>query len=389
MDAATFEDVVGAVRRLIRDEVIPREQEIEDTDRIPDAVRKHAAAMGLFGYALPEEYGGLGLTMPEDVHLAFEFGYTTAAFRSLFGTNNGIAGQVIAKFGTPEQKERFLPGLCAGESIASFALTEIDAGSDPSGLRTTGRREGDGWVIDGQKRFITNAPLADLFVVFARTDPKATGGRGISAFVVDASAPGVTVGPKDRKMGQSGAWTAEVAFDGVHVADDRLVGGEPGTGYAKAMIVLARGRVHIAAICVGQAQRILDESVAYAAEAKQGGRAIGDYQLVQAMLAESQAELMAGRSMCVDAAARYQSGEGIAVGPSAAKLFCAEMVGRVADRGVQVHGGLGYMREIAVERFYRDVRLFRIYEGTSEIQKLVIGRSLVAEAKKRAAARNA
>jgi acyl-CoA dehydrogenase len=295
----------------------------------------------------------------------------------MFGTNNGIAGQVIAKFGTDAQKQDFLPGLASGELVASFALTEAEAGSDPSGLRTSGRLDGDAYVLNGQKRFITNAPGADLFVVFARTDPEATGGRGISAFVVDAGTDGVTVGPKDKKMGQSGALTAEVYLDDVRVSPDRLIGGVEGKAYAWAMTVLARGRVHIAALCVGLAQRILDESVRHAATSKQGGRAIGEHQLVQALLAESQAEIHAGRALVLDVADRYDSGEDIAMGPSSAKLFCSEMVGRVADRGVQVHGGLGYMRSVPVERFYRDARLFRIYEGTSEIQKIVIGRALI------------
>jgi acyl-CoA dehydrogenase len=377
MDAGELDEILLAVREFIRDEVIPREEEIEETDQIPASLRRQAAAMGLFGYALPAEYGGLGLRMAEDVRLALELGYTSPAFRSMFGTNNGIAGQVIAKFGTDAQRRAFLPGLASGELVASFALTEAEAGSDPSGLRTSGRLDGDDWVLDGRKRFITNAPGADLFVVFARTDPEATGGRGISAFIVDAKADGVTVGPKDKKMGQAGALTAEVFLDGVRVGQDTLIGGVVDKAYAWAMTVLARGRLHIAALCVGLAQRILDESVRHAATSKQGGRVIGEHQLVQALLAESQAELHAGRALVLDVADRYDSGEDVTVGPSSAKLFCSEMVGRVADRGVQVHGGLGYMHGVAVERFYRDARLFRIYEGTSEIQKIVIGRALI------------
>jgi acyl-CoA dehydrogenase len=376
MDVEDFDQVRAAVRRLVREVVLPREEEIDLTDRIPDDVRAAAADMGLFGYALPEEHGGLGVTMSEDVQLAFEFGYTTPAFRSLFGTNNGIAGQVIAKFGTEEQKKTYLPRLAAGELIGSFALTEAEAGSDPAGLRTSARRDGEDWVISGGKRYITNAPIADLFVVFARTDPAERGGRGISSFVVDAATPGVTVGPHDRKMGQSGAWTAEVFFDDVRVGASALIG-EEGRGYAKALTVLSRGRLHIAAMCVGMAQRVLDESVAYAATAKQGGAPIGRFQLVQAMLAESHAELLAARSMVVDVAARYDSGEDTSVGPSAAKLFCSEMVGRATDRAVQVHGGLGYLRTTPVERFYRDARLYRLYEGTSEVQKVIIGGALL------------
>ena len=203
MDAEDFAQVKAAVRQLVREAVLPREEEIDLHDRIPDELRSAAADMGLFGYALPEEHGGLGVTMSEDVQLAFEFGYTTPAFRSLFGTNNGIAGQVIARFGSEEQKKAYLPRLAAGELIGSFALTEAEAGSDPAGLRTHARRDGDGWVITGGKRYITNAPIADLFVVFARSDPAEKGGRGISSFVVDATAPGVTVGPHDKKMGLS------------------------------------------------------------------------------------------------------------------------------------------------------------------------------------------
>src|SRR5215207_5665778 len=246
VDADDFRQIRDAVRGLVRDAVLPREEQIEDEDRIPDDLRTRAAEMGLFGYALPEEHGGLGVTMSEDVELAFEFGYTTPAFRSLFGTNNGIAGQVIARFGTEEQKKAYLPRLAAGELIGSFALTEAEAGSDPAGLRTSARRDGEGWIINGAKRYITNAPLADLFVVFARSNPEERGGRGISSFVVETATPGVTVGPKDKKMGQSGAWTAEVFFDEVRVGPSAMVG-EEGRGYSKALTVLSRGRLHIAA----------------------------------------------------------------------------------------------------------------------------------------------
>jgi acyl-CoA dehydrogenase len=376
VDAEDFRQVRDAVRQLVREVVVPREEQIEAEDRIPDDLRARAAEMGLFGYALPEEYGGLGVTMAEDVELAVEFGYTTPAFRSLFGTNHGIAGQVIARFGSAEQKKAYLPRLAAGELIGSFALTEAEAGSDPAGLRTTARRDGDGWVLNGSKRYITNAPLADLFVVFARTDPEEKGGRGISSFVVEAATPGVTVGPRDAKMGQHGAWTAEVFVDDVRVRAGALIG-EEGRGYAKALTVLSRGRLHIAALCVGMAQRVLDESVAYAATAKQGGAPIGRFQLVQALLADTHAELLAARSLVRDVAARYDSGEDTSVGPSSAKLFCTEMVGRAVDRAVQVHGGLGYLRSTPVERFYRDARLFRLYEGTSEVQRLIIGGALL------------
>ena len=376
MNDAEFADVLDAVRRFIRTEVVPREEEIEESDAIPPDIRRAAADMGLFGYCLPEEYGGLGATLSQDVQLAFEFGYTTPAFRSMFGTNNGIAGQVLVSSGTAGQKEQWLPRLAQG-AVASFALTEAEAGSDPSGLTTRAVRDGDGYVLSGAKRFITNAPLADLFVVFARTGEQALGTRGISVFLVEGSRDGVRVGPKDRKMGQAGAWTAEVFFDQVAVPPAALVGGIEGGGFSEAMKSLVRGRVHIAGVCVGMAQRLLEESVAHARTSRQGGTPIGEFQLVQAMLADIQTGLYAGRAMVAEAARSYDAGTDRRIGPSAAKLFCAEMVGRAADLAVQIHGGLGYMRGVPVERMYRDARLFRIYEGTSEIQQLIIGRALV------------
>lgn len=372
-----FDDILRTVREFVRDEVVPAEDEIERTDSIPTRIREKAAAMGLFGYALPEEHGGLGLSMSQDVRLAVELGYTVPAFRSMFGTNNGIAGQVIVRYGTDAQQRRWLPRLAAGEAITSFALTEDGAGSDPSRVRTRAVRDGDAFMLSGAKRFITNAPEADLLVVFARTDENAEPQRGISAFLVETAREGVRVAAPDVKMGQAGAHTAEVYFDDVRVPADALVGGREGTGFGAAMASLARGRLHIAAICVGLATRILDEAVRHAAEAEQGGAPIGRFQLVQAMLAESQAELYAGRSMVLRAADEYDAGTDTRLAPSAAKLFCSEMVCRVADRAVQVHGGSGYLRGVPVERFYRDARLFRIYEGTSEVQKLIIARQLL------------
>ncbi|MCO6004510.1 acyl-CoA dehydrogenase family protein [Actinoallomurus purpureus] len=374
MDAQDFADVLDAVRTFVRERVIPREDEIETTDRIPDDLRQAAADMGLFGYALPEAYGGLGLSMSEEVRLAFELGYASPAFRSMFGTSNGIAGQVLVKAGTGEQRDRWLPRLAAGGAVAAFALTEAEAGSDPSVLTTKAVRDRDHYVIDGTKRFITNAPEADVFMVFARTGGE--GSRGISTFIVEAGTSGLTVGPSDEKMGQRGAHTAEVSFDGVRVPATAMVG-EEGTGFRTAMASLAHGRVHIAAVCVGVAQRLLDETVAYARDRRQGGRRIGDHQLIQGLIADSQAELYAGRSMVLRAAEAYDSGEDRKLGPSCAKYFCSEMAGRVADRAVQVFGGMGYMRGVVVERLYRDVRLFRIYEGTSQIQQIVIARELL------------
>ena len=380
MDDVEFRAIRDAVREFVTKEVRPAEDVIEATDEIPEHLRKQAAEMGLFGYALPVEYGGFGLNASEDVQLALEFGRTTPSFRSLFGTNNGIAGQVLVNAGTDAQRARYLPRLASGELVASFALTEAEAGSDPSGLRTTARRDGDSYVLNGQKRWITNAARSNVLMVFARTGEPGSGTKGISVFVVDTDAEGVTVGPKDVKMGQRGTTTSEVFFDDVRVPAANLVGEQEGVGFTAAMKSLAKGRLHIAAICVGMADRLVEESVRFAAVAKQGGEPVGRFQLVQAMLADSHTEAYAGRAMVLDAALKWDDGTDRRVAPSAVKLFCSEMVGRVADRAVQVHGGMGYMNSVPVERFYRDARLFRIYEGTSEVQRGIIGRALLKDA---------
>ena len=382
VDGETLQEILATVRAYVREKVVPRELEIEETDEIPQEIRDESAEMGLFGWAIPEEFGGLGLNARQDALLAFELGYTTPSYRSLFGTNNGIAGQVLVNYGTDEQKQEWLPKIASGEAIASFALTEADAGSDPSGLTTKAVKDGDDYVINGSKRFITNAAMSDVLMVFARTDPNATGSKGISVFLVPTASEGVTVGPRDKKMGQAGAWTSEIFFDDVRVPSAYLVGGEEEVGFRAAMASLNKGRLHIGAICVGQATRILDDTIEHAKNAQQGGRPIADFQLVQAMLADCYTELQAARSLVLDSAQRWDDGTDRKLGPSSSKLYASEMLGRVADRGVQVHGGMGYMRETSVERFYRHARLFRIYEGTSEIQRLVIARQLIKGAHK-------
>lgn len=381
-----FEEIRAQTRHFVRTAVLPREQEILTDDRVPDDLREQAKKMGLFGYAIPQRWGGLGLNLVQDVELAMELGYTSLALRSMFGTNNGIAGQVLVGFGTDEQKTRWLESMASGDVVASFALTEPGAGSNPAGLRTKAVRDGTDkattWVISGQKRFITNAPVADLFVVFARVRPADDKGPGIAVFLVPADADGVEVGARDAKMGQEGAWTADVNFNDVRVENGALIGGDEDIGYRAAMTSLARGRVHIAALAVGAAQRALDESVSYAATATQGGAPIGSFQLVQAMLADQQTGVLAGRALVRDAARQWVTNSDRRIAPSAAKLFCTEMAGKVADLAVQVHGGSGYMHGVPVERIYRDVRLLRLYEGTSEIQRLIIGSNLVKAAQR-------
>jgi acyl-CoA dehydrogenase len=376
-----FTTVLAEVRRFVRERVVPLEAQIDEKDEMPAEIREAAKQMGLFGFALPEEYGGLGLSMYEEVQLMFELGYTTPSLRSMFGTNNGIAGHVLMVGGTEEQKADWLPRLASGEVTASFALTEAEAGSDPSTLTTRARLDGDEWVINGAKRYITNAPLADVFMVFARTDPDAPRTRGISTFLVPADTPGLSVAPKDHKMGQFGAWTADVFFDEVRVPASALVGGDAGLnrGFSTAMGCIAHGRVHISALCVGMAERLVDESVEYARTREQSGRAIGSFQLVQGLIADSQTDYYVGRATVLEAARNFDSGTDTKIGPSCTKYFASEMVWRVADRAVQIHGGAGYMRGVAVERFYRDARLFRIYEGTSQVQQVIIAKALLGD----------
>ena len=376
-DAESFGLLLDTIERFVRDRLIPREQEVVDTDAIPPDILADMRRMGLFGLTIPEQYGGLGLTMEEEVLVAMTMCRASPAFRSILGTNNGIGSLGIVFDGTEAQKAKYLPRLASGELIGSFALTEPGSGSDAASLTTSARREGDYYVLNGAKRYITNAPQAGIFTVMARTDPDSKDAGGVSAFIVERETAGLAVGRPDRKMGQRGAQTADVIFDNVHVPAGNLIGGVEGIGFKTAMKVLDKARLNIAAVCVGAASRILDDALTYAIDRRQFGQPIGEFQLVQAMLADSQAEIYAARSMTLDAARRRDEGEAITMLASCCKLFASEMVGRVADRGVQIHGGAGYMQESAVERFYRDVRLFRLYEGTSQIQQLVIARQML------------
>ena len=379
-DHDTLNALADNIARFVRERLIPNETVVAETDEIPPNIVSDMKAMGLFGLTIPEAYGGLELTMEEEVLAMFELGRASPAFRSLIGTTVGIGSQGILFDGTDAQKRDYLPRLATGELIASFALTEPGSGSDAASLRTSATRQGDVYVINGTKRFITNAPQAGIFTLMARTDPTNKGAGGISAFIVDAKTPGISFGKRDSKMGQKGAHTCDVIFDDCRVPAANLIGGVEGMGFKTAMKVLDKGRIHIAAICVAAAERMLDEALRYATDRKQFGQPIAQFQLVQAMLADSKAEIYAARSMVLDAARRRDDGLPVSTEASCAKLFASEMCGRVADRAVQIFGGAGYVSDYCIERFYRDVRLFRIYEGTSQIQQLVIAKNMIREA---------
>lgn len=381
MDIETLEHFRHTVRRFVRERLVPLEEEIAETDRIPEAVIQEMRDMGLFGLTVPEAYGGLGLSVSEEVEIIFELTWASVAFRSLIGINLGVGSQGLVMDGTEAQKQAWLPRIASGEVIASFALTEPGSGSDAAAMITSAVRDGDDYVLNGSKRFITNAPAAGLITVMARTNPdKLPGNAHVTAFLVPAGTPGLRIGAIDRKMGQAGAHSADVYLDNVRVPASAVLGEKEGAGFRTAMKVLDRGRIHVSAVCIGQARRILHEALKYATERTQFGQPIAEFQLVQAMLADSQADLYAAECMLRETARRHTAGERVSREASCCKMFASEMVGRIADRAVQIHGGAGYMRDSAVERFYRDVRVFRIYEGTTQIQQLIIARDMIRQA---------
>ena len=381
LDTETLDELLRTVRRFVDQRLIPREAELARTDAVPRDLIDEMRALGLFGLSISPDYGGLGLTMSEEIQVAFELGRTSPAFRSVFGTNVGIGSQGIVIDGTEAQKRRWLPRLASGEIIASFALTEPDSGSDAGSLRTSARRDGDHYVLNGTKRYITNAPHAGVFTVMARTNPAEKGARGVSAFLVEAGTPGLTIGKPDKKMGQHGTYVSDVVFNDVRVNRDALLGGVEGQGFKAAMQVLDRGRLHISAVCVGVAERLIADCVRYGTQRKQFGQPIVEFELIQAMLADSYAESYAAKCMVLETARSRDGGKDVNMDAAACKMFASEMVGRVADRAVQIYGGAGYIADYGIERFYRDVRLFRLYEGTTQIQQIVIARGLVRGAK--------
>jgi len=379
LDAETFRQLLDTVRRFVDERLIPLEQQIADDDKVPDGLIDEMKAMGLFGISIPEEFGGLGLTMEEECGVAYEIGRAAPAFRSCFGTNVGIGSQGIVIDGTETQKQQYLPKIASGDYITSFALTEPEAGSDAASLKTTARRDGDHFVLNGTKRFITNAPRAHILTVMARTAADVQGAGGISAFIVERERSGLSFGKPEKKMGQQGAHICDVIFDDCRVPAENIIGGVEGVGFKTAMKTLDRGRLHLASVCAGYAGRIIDTALAYAIERKQFGQPIAEFQLVQAMLADSKAEAYAARCMALDAARRRDAGNDVATEAACCKMFSSEMVSRVADRAIQIHGGNGYIADFGVERMYRDARLFRIYEGTTQIQQLVIARNMIRE----------
>jgi acyl-CoA dehydrogenase len=379
LDTETFSLLRETVRRFVDERLIPNEDRVEEEDAVPAEIIEEMKDLGLFGLTVPEEYGGLGLTSSEEIEVIYELGRTSFAYRSVIGTTVGIGSQGIVMDGTEEQKREWLPRLAEG-MFASFALTEPDAGSDAGSIKTLAIREGDVYRVNGTKRYITNAPRAGMFTLMARTQPDVKGSAGVTAFIVPADTPGISFGKLDKKMGQKGTMTCDVIFDDVIVPAANIIGGVPERGFKTAMKVLDRGRIHLSALSSGMCDRLVKESVQYAVDRKQFGQPIGAFQLVQGMIADSRTEAYATWLMTQDVARRFDAGENVSADVASTKYFASEALGRVADRAVQIHGGAGYMAEYKVERFYRDVRLMRIYEGTSQIQQTIIAKALLRDA---------
>ncbi len=377
MDRETFGLLRDTVRRFVDERLIPAEDMIEHDDAVPESIIAQMRALGLFGLSVPEAYGGLGLTMSEEAAVIRELTRASVVFRSVIGTTVGIGSQGIVMDGTEEQKRAWLPKLATGEAISSFALTEPEAGSDAASLRTVAVKDGEVYRISGTKRYITNAPRATVFTVMARSERDVKGAKGVSAFIIPADTPGISLGKPDRKMGQKGALTCDVIFEDVVAPASAIIGGVAGRGFTTAMKVLDRGRIHIAAVALGMCDRLIEMSVRYAQERKQFGQPIATFQLIQGMLADSKTDAMATEALLNSVAAKFDGGENVTMDAACLKYFSSEAVGRVADRAVQIHGGAGYMAEYKVERFYRDVRLLRIYEGTSQIQQVIISREML------------
>lgn len=369
------------VRRFVEQDLEPISKLVEEEDRIPEEIVQKMRDLGLFGLAIPQEYGGLGLSTLGECIVYEELSKTNACFRSRIGTNNGIGSMGILFDGTETQKQRYLPKIASGEYTACFALSEPEAGSDAANIKTTAERTGDYFVLNGLKHFITNGDIADVATVIALTDKKKRQKGGITAFVVEKGTKGFYVGTIERKMGLRGGHTAELIFDNCRIPVENVIGGEPmiGNGFKTAMKVLDKGRLTIGAACLGAAQRLLEMCISYSKERIQFGQPIANFQLVQAMLTDMAVDIYAARQMLYHAAWLRDQGKKVIKEASMVKLFCSEMVGRVADKAVQIFGGMGYMKDLPIERFYRDVRLYRIFEGTSEIQRLVIARELLKE----------
>ena len=379
LDPETFEAFLDTLKRFVRERLVPAEPRAFEEDFVPDDILSEMREMGLFGIAVPAEYGGPGLSADQYLEVILELAWAAPAFRSAMAISTGIITTALKLDATEEQKQEYFPKLLGG-AISSFCLTEPDSGSDSAAMKTRAIKDGDHYVLNGTKRYITNGPRAEFFLVMARTSAEnLPSNKHVSGFLIPANTPGLSTGKHDKKMGQQGAITGDVILEDVRVPASALLGGAEGNGFKTAMKALDGGRLSVAATAIGYSRRILASALKYATERKAFGTPISGFQLIQAMLADSKIELYAAECMLRDSAKAYANGQSVATTAACVKVFASEMATRIADRCVQIYGGSGYMAEYEAERFYRDVRVYRIYEGTTQILQVVIAKAMLKE----------
>ena len=375
-----LEALLADTRAFVRECWHPIENQIEQLDEVPEDIVKELQQRGFFGWSIPQAYGGLGLSTEELILAAFEISQASVALRARVGTNTGIGSEALVADGTEDQKQRWLPCMATGELTGCLALTEPEAGSEATNVQTTASLKGEHYILNGRKCYITNAPIADVFTVVARTELGSKGSAGLSAFIVERDTPGLRTGPPYKKMGQAGSPVSDVYFENCAIPTGNLIGGKEGVGFKTIMKVLNKQRLHLSALCTGPAIRMLDLAIEHTQNRQQFGQPVGNFQLLQAMVADSQTEIYAAKSMILEAARARDRGEDVALTASMCKYFASEMCGRVADRCVQMFGGAGYIADFSpIERYYRDVRLFRLYEGTSQIHQMNIAKHVLRE----------
>lgn len=379
MDPEVFEQFIEQLQRYVRERLIPAEQTVIANDAIPAEIVQEMRDMGLFGLTNAEEFGGAGMNTNQYARTVKALAYAMPAFRSIIAMNIGMFSSALKNGGTDAQRAQWLPRVCAGD-VTAFGLTEPGSGSDSAGMQTTAVKTGSGWVLNGTKRYITNAPHAKVALIMARTSKETLPKNAhVSAFIVPMDTPGISVGKADKKMGQSGSAIADIIMEDVQLPDDALLGLELGRGFVTAMQSLDNGRISVGAAATGYARRALDSAIRYASERKAFGEPIANFQLIQQMLADCEIEIYAAECMLEDVSRRVDSGESVLRKAAAFKVFASEMCGRVVDRVVQVYGGAGYLAEYDAERFFRDARIYRIYEGTTQILQLQIAKHMLRE----------
>ena len=377
MDQETYALFLDTLKRYIKERMVPAENEVIEANEIPAPILQEMRELGLFGLNIPEQYGGAGMSPSQYINAIVEISWAAPAYRTIIAIGNGIVTTALTKNGTDQQKQQWLSAIAKG-SVASFAITEPDSGSDSAALRTTAVKDGDHYVLNGVKRYITNAPFADVILVMARTSSEDLPQKGhISAFLVPADTEGVSIGKADKKMGQQGAQIADVILEDVRLPASALLGEQEGNGFQIAMKSLNSGRLSVAAASLGYSKRALDSAINYGSQRKAFGEAITSFQLTQAKIADSQADIYAMDCMLRDATSKLDHGQDIRLEAACVKMFASEACGRIVDRVVQIYGGAGYVQDYEAERFFRDSRLYRIFEGTTEIMQLVIAKTVL------------